>query len=190
MQYWSPPSTQPQYGPSPPLLSQPIQPQFRPATSSRSPTSTQPYGTQHGTQYGTLSPSTLSPPYRPSIQKVSLVPAVQKVISPPQIPYPQVHGPTYQANIDPNCLSNTLQNVYNAQMNPMNLMYNYPLHLSSTSDLDTMSSRDIIRRKKLKALYAEYRKIKHDVVSESDAKYSEYRKRKHELKKKIKKYES
>ena len=75
-------------------------------------------------------------------------------------------------------------------MNPMNLMYNYPLHLSSTSDLDTMSSRDIVRRKKLKALYAEYRKIKHDAVSESNAKYSEYRKRKHELKKKIKKYES
>jgi hypothetical protein len=123
-------------------------------------------------------------------QKVGLVHTVQKVISPPQIPYPQVYGPTYQANIDPNCVGNTLQNLYNSQMNPMNLMYNYPLHLSSTSDLDTMSSRDIVRRKKLKALYAEYRKIKHDAVSESDAKYSEYRKRKHELKKKIKKYES
>ena len=145
--------------------------------------------TQHGPAPLSLQPLSTQPVTHP-IQKVSLVPAVQKVISPPQIPYPQVHGPTYQASLDPNCLSNTLQNVYNAQMNPMNLMYNYPLHLSSTSDLDTMSSRDINRRKKLKALYAEYRKIKHDVVSESDAKYSEYRKRKHELKKKIKKYES
>lgn len=113
--------------------------------------------------------------------------------------------PALQSTLQP-ALQSNIQNLTNLS-NISNLMYpqqflynpfdqynqynqfNYPLHLSSSTDLDSVSPRSSKRRQKLKELYAEYRKLKHKVISESDPKYNEYRKKKHQLKKQIKNLE-
>jgi hypothetical protein len=117
------------------------------------------------------------------------------IIPPPPIPLGQSRQ---QLVLDNCCVQNTVSNLmgvqqflYNPfnQINPLNQMFNYPLHLSSSTDLDDISPRFSKRRNKLKELYTEYRKLKHKVIYESDPKYNEYKKRKHQLKKEIKKLE-